>query len=113
MVQQLYGASHPADFTGCCSRVQGSALAQGPAQEAAGVPARALRIPPEQNRLRVGGHRGQPKQVSSFDPRQRPIQIPGHTAILVTTEAGSPDTAAIGMRVRASPVPGWQPMQLA
>ena len=30
--------------------VQGSALAQGPAQEAAGVPARPLRVPPEQLR---------------------------------------------------------------
>jgi len=41
-----------------------------------------LRIPPEQIRLGVGGQRGQPKQVSSFDPRQRPIRILGHTAIL-------------------------------
>jgi hypothetical protein len=62
--------------------VQGSALAQGPAQEATGIPAGALPIPPEQFRLAVGGKRGQPKQVSSFDPRQRPIRILGHTAIL-------------------------------
>src|SRR5215471_5295805 len=62
--------------------VQGSALAQGPAQETAGVPARAVRIPPEQIRPGVGGKRGQPKQVSSFDPRQRPVRILGHTAML-------------------------------
>ena len=66
--------------------MQGSALAQGPAQETAGVPAGALRIPPEQIRLGVGGQRGQPKQVSSFDPRQRPIRILGHTATLSRPE---------------------------
>lgn len=49
--------------------VQGSALAQGTAQEAPGVPAGTLRIPPEQLRLGVGGQFGQPKQVSYLDPR--------------------------------------------
>jgi hypothetical protein len=62
--------------------VQGSALAQGPAQEAPGVPAGTMRIPPEQLRLGVGGQRGQPKQISYFDPRRRPIRIRGHAAIL-------------------------------
>src|ERR1022692_1254415 len=57
--------------------MQGSALAQGSAQEAASVPAGTLRIPPEQLRLGVGGQRGESKQVSDFDPRQRPIRIPG------------------------------------
>jgi len=37
--------------------MQGSALAQGAAQEAAGVSAGALRIPLEQVRLGVGGQR--------------------------------------------------------
>jgi hypothetical protein len=62
--------------------VQGSALAQGPAQETTGVPAGALRIPLEQIRLSVGGQRGQSKQVSSSDPRQRWIRILRHTTIL-------------------------------
>jgi hypothetical protein len=62
--------------------VQGSALARGPAQEAHGVPARAGRIPREQLRLGVGGQRGESKQVSYFDPRERPIRTPGHAAIL-------------------------------
>jgi hypothetical protein len=50
--------------------VQGSALAQGTAQEAPGVPAGTLRIPPEQLRLGVSGEACQSKQVSYFDPRQ-------------------------------------------
>jgi hypothetical protein len=62
--------------------VQGSTLAQGPAQEAVGIPAGALRIPPEQIRLDVSGQCGQSKQVSSFDLRQRPIRILGHTVTL-------------------------------
>jgi hypothetical protein len=49
--------------------VQGSALAQGPAEEAAGVSAGDLRIPLEQARLGVGGQRGESEQVSSFDLR--------------------------------------------
>jgi hypothetical protein len=62
--------------------VQGSALAQGTTQEAADVPAGTLRISPEQFRLCVCSQRGESKQVSYFDPRQRPIRIPGHAAIL-------------------------------
>jgi hypothetical protein len=66
--------------------------------EATGVPARALRIPPERIRLGVGGKPCQPKQVSSF--RSAPATDPNpwahpHT---VTTGADPPDTAAIGMR---------------
>jgi hypothetical protein len=49
--------------------VQGSALAKGPAQQATGIPAGAVRHPPEQIRLGVGRQRGQPKQVSPLDPR--------------------------------------------
>jgi hypothetical protein len=44
--------------------MQGSALAQGTAYQAAGVPARALRISPEQFRLGVGSKRAESKQVS-------------------------------------------------
>jgi hypothetical protein len=62
--------------------MQSRALAQGPAQEAPGVPAGTLRIPPEQLGLGVGGQRGQPEQVSCFDPLQRPIRASGHAAIL-------------------------------
>jgi hypothetical protein len=50
--------------------MQGSALAQGPAQEAAGVPAGALRLSPEQLPFGVGGQRGESKQVGYFNPRQ-------------------------------------------
>jgi hypothetical protein len=78
--------------------VQGSALAQGPAQEATRVPAGAMRIPPEQVRLGVGGKHGQPKQVSSFDPRQRPIRILGHTAILSRRVPIPTRYAATGIR---------------
>jgi hypothetical protein len=62
--------------------MQSGTLAQGPAQEAPGVPAGTQRIPPEQLRLVVGSQRCQPKQVSYFDPPQRPIRIRGHAAIL-------------------------------
>jgi hypothetical protein len=50
--------------------VQGSPLAQGPAQEAASIPAGAVWIPSEEFRLGVG-QGGEPEQVSYFDPRQR------------------------------------------
>jgi hypothetical protein len=57
----------------------GAALALGAAgplyealavKEAAGVPARPLRLPPEQLRFGLGGQRGESKQVGYFDPRQ-------------------------------------------
>jgi hypothetical protein len=57
-------------------------LAQGVVMRTRCVPARTLRIPPEQLRLGVDGQHGQSKQVSYFDPLQRPIRIPGHAAIL-------------------------------
>jgi hypothetical protein len=50
--------------------MQGSALAQGPTQEAAGVSAGPSRLPPEQARLGLGSQRGESKQVGYFDPRQ-------------------------------------------
>jgi hypothetical protein len=62
--------------------MQSRALAQGSAQEAPGVPAGTLRVPPEQLGLGVGGQRGQPKQVSYFDPLQRTIRASGHAPIL-------------------------------
>src|SRR6266568_5212069 len=55
--------------------VQGSALAQGPAQETTGISAGAVRIPPEEPGLGLGGQRSESKQVSYFDSRQRPIRI--------------------------------------
>ncbi len=67
--------------------VQGSTLAQGPAQETTGISAGAVRIPPEELGLGVGGQRGESKQVSYFDPRQRAIRIRRHAAIL--SAAGS------------------------
>jgi hypothetical protein len=71
-----------------CSRVWPGYSRRSPANSArpgsgsTGIPARALRIPPEQLRLSVSGQRGQSKQVSSFDPHQRPIRMLGHTTIL-------------------------------
>ena len=42
-----------------------------PAQETTGIPAGAVRIPPEEPGLGAGGQRGESKQVSCLDPRQR------------------------------------------
>jgi hypothetical protein len=78
--------------------VQGSALAQGPAQEPSGVPAGSLRIPAEQLRLGISRQRGQPKQVSYLDPRHRPIRIHGHAAILSRRAPILPPRAWNGMR---------------
>jgi hypothetical protein len=87
--------------------VQGSGPAQSPAQEATGVPAGTLRIPPEQIRLSVGGQRGQSKQVSSFDPAPATDPNPRAQRHTVTTRAGSPDAAAIGMRHDRTFIPRW------
>jgi hypothetical protein len=62
--------------------VQGRALAQRPTQKATGIPSGAVRIPPEELGFCVGGQRGESKQVSNLDPRQRPIGIRTHSAIL-------------------------------
>ena len=43
--------------------------------------------------------RGSRSKVSSFDPRQRPIQILGHTAMLSRRMPIDPDAATIGMRL--------------
>jgi hypothetical protein len=89
--------------------VQRGALAQGPAEEAAGVPAGALRIPPEQIRLGVGGQRVQPKQISSFDLHQRPIRIQRHTAILSRPVSIHPmlQRSVCGMCVRSQDTMTW------
>ena len=71
--------------------VQGSALAQRPAQETTGISSGAVRIPPEQLGLCVGGQRGESKQVSHLDPRQRPIGIRTHAAILARSAANEGD----------------------
>ena len=49
--------------------VQRRTLAQGPAQQAAGIAAGALWMPPDEVRLGVGSQRGQSAQVSEFDQR--------------------------------------------
>jgi hypothetical protein len=77
--------------------VQGSALAQRPAQETTGISSGAVRIPPEQLGLCVGSQRGESKQVSHLDPRQRPIGIRTHAAIL-SRSAGSDRSATSGLR---------------
>jgi len=73
--------------------VQGSALAQRPAQQATGVSSGAVWIPPEQFGLCVGGQRSESKQVSYLDPRQRPIGVPTHVAIL--SRSAGPDRSAV------------------
>ena len=62
--------------------VQGSALAQGPAEQAVGIAAGAARIALEQLGLGIGGQRGEVQKVSSVDTGQRPIDVLGHAAIL-------------------------------
>jgi hypothetical protein len=62
--------------------VQGSALAQGPAQQAGGIAARTTRIALEELGLGIGGQRGEAQKVSYADAGQRPIDILGHAAIL-------------------------------
>jgi hypothetical protein len=62
--------------------MQSGALAQSPAQQPAGIPARAIWIPAEELGLGVGGQRGEAEQISYLDPRQRPLGIRAHAAIL-------------------------------
>jgi hypothetical protein len=86
--------------------VQGSTLAQSPAQETTGIPAGAMRIPPEEPGLGVSGQRGESKEVGCFDPRQRPIHVRGHAAMLSQVPEPS-DAATIGvlhMRTSIQPV---------
>jgi hypothetical protein len=67
--------------------VDRSALAQGPAQQAAGIAAGTLRVVFEELGLGIGGQRGKAQKVSYVDTGQRPIQVlehGNHTA----TEAG-------------------------
>jgi hypothetical protein len=62
----------PHDFASAVLRLdQYHCLAQGSAQETTGISAGAVRIPPEELGLGVGGQRGGSKQVSYFDPRHR------------------------------------------
>jgi hypothetical protein len=62
--------------------VQGSTLAESPAQQTTGISSGAVRIPAEELGLCVGGQGCESKQASYFDPRQRPIAIRAHAAIL-------------------------------
>jgi hypothetical protein len=79
--------------------VQGSALAQGPAQQTADIPAGAVRMPPEEPGLGVGGQRGESKQVCCFDPRQRPVHIRRH-ATIVSRQLLDPSDTGEGAAVR-------------
>ncbi len=62
--------------------MQGSALAQGPAQQAAGIAAGTARTALEELGLNLGSQRGEAQKVSYIDAGQRPIHILGHSAIL-------------------------------
>jgi hypothetical protein len=75
--------------------VQGSALAERRAQETTGIPAGAVRIPSEDLGLGVSGQRSESKQVSCVDPRQRPIRIRRHAAILSQQLPELSDTATV------------------
>jgi hypothetical protein len=50
--------------------VQGSALAQGPAQQAAGIAAGTARIALEELGFGIGGQRGETQKVNSVDAGQ-------------------------------------------
>jgi hypothetical protein len=70
-------------------------------RRAASIPAGAVRIPPEQIRLGVGGQRGEPKQVSYFDTpaTDRTPRTCSHTDTTVAERSdGTP--AVRGMRMR-------------
>jgi hypothetical protein len=61
-----------------------------------------VRIPPEELGLGVSGQRGESKQASCVDPRQRPIRIRRHAAILSQQLPEPSDAATSGVRhVRA------------
>jgi CBS domain-containing protein len=62
--------------------VQGSTLAESPAQQTTGISSGPVRIPAEELGLCVGGQGCKSKQVSYFDPRQRPIATRAHATIL-------------------------------
>ena len=85
--------------------MQGSALTQGPAQQTTGISAGAVLIPPEELGLGVGSQRGESKQVSHFDPRQRPIRIRRHAAILSRQLPDPSDAATSGVRHESEMVP--------
>jgi hypothetical protein len=48
--------------------VHGGALAQRPAQLTAGIPARTLRVSPEELGFGVSGQLGEASQINQFDP---------------------------------------------
>jgi hypothetical protein len=62
--------------------VQGSALAQGSAQQAAGIAARTVRVALEEFGFGLGSQRGEAQKVTYVDSGQRPIHVLGHAAIL-------------------------------
>lgn len=62
--------------------VQGCALAQRPAQKTTSISSGAAGVPCEQFSLCVSSQRSQSEQVSYLNPRQRPIGICTHAAIL-------------------------------
>jgi len=94
--------------------VQGSALAQGPAHQTAGIAARTARIALEELGLGIGGQRDEAQKVSYLDMGQRPIHVLGHAAILAPKLPDRCDAETSDMRHRAAddgenaPAPrGW------
>jgi hypothetical protein len=62
--------------------VQGSTLAQRPAQQAAGIAAGTARMALEQPGPSLSGQHSKAQKVSYLDAGQRPIHVRGHSAIV-------------------------------
>jgi len=69
--------------------VHGSALAQGPAQQPAGIAARTVRITLDELILGIGGQRRQAHKVSNINTSQRLIPVLGPGSHTATDAAGS------------------------
>jgi Bacitracin resistance protein BacA len=92
--------------------MQGSALAQGAAQQTADIAAGATRIALEKPGLRISAQSREAQKVSYFDTGQRPIHVLGHAAILppkLRIDA-RPRRATCGRRVRGQIRSGQSPL---
>jgi hypothetical protein len=81
--------------------VQGSALAQGSAEQPVGVAAGTARIALEELGLGIVSQRGETQKVSYLDTGQRPIHVFGHSAILPPKLPDPCDVETSAMRLEA------------
>ena len=78
--------------------VQGSTLAQRPAQQAAGIATGTARMAAEQLGLSLSGQCSEAQKVGYLDAGRRPIQILGHSAIFPPTQQDRRDAQPSDMR---------------